>query len=155
MKSVIKNLPSLIKKSSVFILLFCLHLHAQSQDTCRVYRNKKLLLTKTSFDYDNPKLVKIKPALAKNENIIIEYGAFNVQKNWQRYIILTNEKEETILSKVFDFSSGRYVLSARDLSNISKNTGKIFLYTYSYPKDPALAATIRIRRLLVCQLDLK
>lgn len=140
-------------RMNVFIVtLLCLFVNSYAQDTCRVYRNQQILFTKTSWDDNNSNTVSIKPDLKKRETLNIYYNPVVPVKNWQRYILLVDDKDQTILSKVFDFSSGKYVLTAKELEVASKKAQKLFLYTYAFPKDPAEAAAIRIRRLLICQL---
>jgi len=132
--------------------LICLSINSFAQDTCRVYRNQQILLTKTSWDDNNSNTVSIKTDLKKKETLDIYYNTVVPARNWQRFILLVDDKDQTIFSKVFDFSSGKYVLTAKELEAASKKAQKLFLYTYAFPKDPAEAAAIRIRRLMICQL---
>ena len=142
----------LIRINVLVATLVCLFFNSFAQDTCSVYRNQQILLTKTSWDDNNSKTVSIKPDLKKNETLNIYYNTVVPAKNWQRFILLIDDRDQTIFSKVFDFSSGKYVLTAKELEAASKKAQKLFLYTYAFPKDPAEAAAIRIRRLVICQL---
>ena len=147
-----KNLNFLIRINAFVIAFLCLSLYSYSQDTCRVYRNQQILLTKTSWDDINSNAVSIKPDLKKRETLNVYYNTVVPTKNWQRFILLVDDNDKTILTKIFDYSSGKYVLTANELDEASKKAQKLFLYTYSFPKDPAEAAAIKIRRLLICQL---
>jgi hypothetical protein len=142
----------LIRINVLVATLVCLYFNSFAQDTCRVYLNQQILLTKTSWDDNNSNKVSIKPNLKKKETLNIYYNTVLPAKNWQRFILLTDDNDQTIFSKVFDFSSGKYVLTAKELEAASKKAQKLFLYTYAFPKDPAEAAAIRIRRLMICQL---
>jgi len=147
-----KHLNFLIRINTFVIAFLCLSVYAYAQDTCRVFRNQQILLTKTSWDDNNSNAVSIKPDLKKRETLDVYYYTVVPTKNWQRYILLVDDNEQTIFSKVFDFSSGKFVITDKELAAASKKAQKLFLYTYSFPKDPAEAATIKIRRLLICQL---
>lgn len=147
-----RHLNFLIRMNAFVIGFLCLTIFSHAQDTCRVYRNQQILLTKTSWEDNNSNAVSIKPDLKKEETLDVYYNPVVPTKNWQRYILLVDDNDQTILSKVFDFSSGKYVITAKELEASSKKAQKFFLYTYAFPKDPAEAATIKIRRLLICQL---
>ena len=142
----------LIRINILVAALVCLSINSFAQDTCRVYRNQQILLTKTSWDDNNSNTVSIKTDLKKKETLDIYYNTVVPARNWQRFILLIDDNDQTIFSKVFDFSSGKYVLTAKELEAASKKAQKLFLYTYAFPKDPAEAAAIRIRRLMICQL---
>lgn len=146
------HLKCIIRIKALVVTLVCLCFNSLAQDTCKVYRNQQLLLTKTSWDDINSNAVSIKPDLKKKETLNIYYNTVVPAKNWQRYILLVDDKDQKVFSKVYNFSSGKYVLTAKELESASKKAQKLFLYTYAFPKDPAEAAAIRIRRLLICQL---
>jgi hypothetical protein len=147
-----KHLNFLIRINAFVIVCLCLSIYTYAQDTCRVYRNQQILLTKTSWDDINSNAISIKPDLNKKGTLNVFYNTVVPTKNWQRYILLVDDNDQTIFSKVFDFSSGKYVITAKELEDASKKAQKLFLYTYSFPKDPSEAAAIKIRRLLICQL---
>ena len=121
-------------------------------DSWKIYHNKKLLLN-TSEESETKNVVHIKTVdLKKAGQFSIEYREAIPNKDWIRTFAIFDDKDSTLFEKTaFDMVK----ITNTSLKKMSAGKTKIKIYTWSLPRNPKLASTIRIRRVHLCTLELE
>lgn len=146
-------------KKIFFLLLVVIGLQSIAQDTKKPVpilisaqgktvdafldsNNAKKILTLTIEDNKDARL-SIAHANAKNES------AFN------RSFTLVNDKDEDLKLSFTSRRVGVINLQLNDFFAKAKKGKTYKIYTIAIPKDPAVAATVRVRRILLCSIMVK
>ncbi|HUQ96714.1 MAG TPA: hypothetical protein VM010_03545 [Chitinophagaceae bacterium] len=132
-----------------FILTFS-NAHITAQDRWTITNRKKEVFAATIED-TTANRVTLTPEDLKNCGVLkIQYTEMPERAGWQRSLLLYdsngNERKK--------ITATRLKLRHRTLRQLGKNTRQLFLYTTSLPADPAVAATVRVRRVHLCTLIL-
>ena len=81
----------------------------------------------------------------------VEYKGADDGK-WNRSVTLYDEKDNVISKKVFSPGINKIIFSIHSLKE-DYGRQSISLYSVATPKDPALAASARLKRELLCKID--
>lgn len=142
--------------NKVFLLVcFLLSLlvgNAQTGENWQIFYNKKQVFKGTpEMEVSAAKLKKVR---LKNSDIItIKYNTENLSKGWRRTFYINDSTDQNIKTIEMNEQSGSISVTASAINDlINKKTAK-YIYTMSLPKDKALAARIRVRRVLLCKID--
>ncbi len=87
--------------------------------------------------------------------ITIMYQTKAPEDNWNRTFTLNDEGEKTAKRFEMNKQSGSVSFRVSDLKKAAVSNKALFLYTISLPNDPAMAATVRVRRFLLCKIQWK
>lgn len=121
----------------------------------KITLNKKVALTGTNFDDTTANQLQVKKEELSNNNLFkIEYFDKNEKGgkgSWVRTIALYDSSESELVKKD---STKQLMFYNKDLLKLIWARKKIYIYTWSSPPDPGMAAAIRIRRLRMCKLEL-
>ncbi|MDB5232883.1 MAG: hypothetical protein JWN76_3688 [Chitinophagaceae bacterium] len=125
----------------IFCLMSCAALWAQDYT---VYFNNKALEESAN------KMVSVKYDEGRGL-IKIEYKGTDDGK-WNRNITLYDEQDNVISKKVFSPGINKIIFS---IHSLKEDYGRkaISVYSLSTPKDPALAASVKVKRELLCKID--
>ena len=133
----------------ITILFVAFSSNAQS-DNWKIYSNKKLLLT-AKEENETKNVVTIKSAdLKKSGQLSIEFHEGVPNKDWIRTFSITDDKDSILFEK--NAMSVVRILNS-SLKKMSAGKTRIKIYTWSLPRNPRLASTIRIRRVHLCTLE--
>jgi hypothetical protein len=139
-------------------LLLTGHIHAQNMnDGWTLSIHKKLLFTGNEELADAARSITIAPGqkeFAKGA-FKIAYTKIKPDDGWKRSIMIYNEKDLLIAQKDFDGDTGTWSIDVTTFKKYCRQQKKIFVYTTAIPKDPQMAAMVRVRRILLCTLHLK
>lgn len=121
----------------------------------KITLNKKVALTGTNFEDTVANRLQLRKEDLGNNNLFkVEYFDKNEKRgkgSWVRTIVFTDSVETELVKKD---STLQIMLYNKDLLKLIWARKKIYIYTWSYPPDPSMAAVIRIRRLRLCVLEL-
>ena len=141
---------------ALFIFLYSIFEigHAQS-DTWKIsLGNKELQSLKVGKNPDTITIYLTKSQISREDSLVIEYTEAHLNKEWNRTFIFYNGQTE-LLHFDFQVSSGIYGLPMKKIAPKLHDNSSLTIYTFSLPKDKALAATVRVRRILICKLIYK
>jgi len=125
---------------------------AQPGDTWKIYLGKKLLL-QSPVESASPTIMLDKKLVNGKNILTIQYKAAESGNDMKRSFSINDENESTIQSTSLKGNSGTAVFS---LKGLKKATGKnLSLFTVAIPKDPSLAAAVRVRRFILCRIEWK
>ncbi len=123
------------------------------QDTWKVVLNKKLLLNAT-VENETGNTKKIAPSALRQAGYLeITYKQKQSTPGWTRSLLFFDEQDTELYRK--DKVKGTVKISNSVLLKLFGTKKSIKIYTISTSTDPAVAATVRIRRVHLCTLELK
>ena len=127
--------------SLIFCLMCCAASWAQDYN---VYFNNKAL------DDNSSKSLSVKYDEGRGL-IKVEYKGADDGK-WNRSITIYDEKDNVISKKVFSPGINKIIFS---IHSLKEDFGRraLSLYSIATPKDPALAASVKVKRELLCKID--
>lgn len=124
---------------------------AQSYDSWEIYNNRKEVSKFNNKNETNDE----RRVLLLNRNLegpgffIIEFKPVAEQSEWIRTIGFFDSTDKSIR----EYSNTLFLrLHNSEIAGIMEGRQKVKVYSWAVPKDPAVAATVRIRRLLLCTL---
>lgn len=139
----------------IILLLFCFFalaaLKAGASDNWRITFNNKVIF-KGSDNQMNPLAILKRTKVRKSDCLLIQYNTQDADKRWKRIFYINDSSEQSIKTIDLDEQNGSVSVDASVLQEMTKKS-PVFIYTVSLPKDPALAAAIRVRRILLCKIE--
>lgn len=125
---------------------------AKASDSCEILFNKHLIF-KGSVEQENP-VAFIKAKHFKNTDCLtIRYRSENANKGWTRTFYINDSNGQNLKTIDLGKQSGSVTVNASVLNELEKKKQPFFIYTISLPKDKAMAARIRVRRMLICKIE--
>ena len=119
-------------------------------DTWKLSHNGKIRLTASEENEKNR--VEIRAAeLNKKGLLSIAYKEGQPQPDWQRELMIYDPADNDLLRQ----QGSLLKISNAELKKLFGKSKTLVVYTMSLPKDPNLAATVRVRRVHLCTLVLK
>lgn len=133
------------------ILIAPLFAGAQKYDSWAVYHNRKEVSkfnNKKETD-DERRIILLNRLLEGPGFFIIEYTPAADQADWIRTIGFFDSSGKSIR----EYSNTLFLkIHNSEIAGIMENQPEVKVYSWAIPKDPALAATVRVRRILLCTL---
>jgi hypothetical protein len=134
----------------LFLMVLSLGTAAGAQDSWKVVHNRKQQLQATEDAVKNTILIS-KADLEKKGSLCVKYKEEKPAKDWKRTIALFDEKDAELLQQ-----EGRLLkISNAQLRSLIDKTPVIKVYTWALPTDPNVAATVRVRRVHLCTIQVK
>ena len=140
-------------KLLVYILILTLPsvINAQSYYSWAVYHNRKEVskFNNKKETTDERKIVLLNRFLEGPGFFIIEYTPAAEQSDWIRTIAFFDSSGKSIR----EYSNTLFLkIHNSEIAGIMEGQEKVQVYSWAVPKDPAVAATVRVRRILLCTL---
>jgi len=139
-------------KLFLYVLILCsATIQAQSYDSWEIYQNRKEVskFNNKKETNDERKVLLLNRFLEGPGFFVIEYTPAAEQAEWIRTIAFYDstdkqirEYNNTLLLRIHN----------SEIAGIMEGRQKVRVYSWAVPKDPALAATVRVRRILLCTL---
>jgi hypothetical protein len=145
-----------MKKYFLFYIFFLISFSvmAQKYDSWQIFSNRKQIasysLKKESFD--ERRVVLLNRTLEGPGFFIIEFTPAAAQAEWIRTIAFFDTTERQI--KAYDNTLFLRVHNT-DMALMLDNRKIVRVYSWAVPKDPELAATVKIKRTLLCTLYIR
>jgi hypothetical protein len=133
------------------LVLFSANAHAQSYDKWEIYQNRKEV---SSFNNkketnDERKVLLLNRFLEGPGFFVIEYTPAAEQAEWIRTIAFYDSTDKQIR----EYNNTLFLrIHNSEIAGIMEGRQKVKVYSWAVPKDPAVAATVRVRRILLCTL---
>jgi len=133
------------------LILFSATAQAQSYSKWEIYQNRKSV---TSFNdkketADERKVLLLNRYLEGPGFFVIEFKPASDQAEWIRTIAFYDSTD----TQIRDYNNTLFLrIHNSEIAGIMEGRQKVRVYTWAIPKDPAVAATVRVRRLLLCTL---
>ena len=121
-------------------------------DHWEVLFNNKVVFRGSDEQEDNTLQFKT-TNFKKTDCFTIKYMAENAQNSWNRTFYINGKEDNNIKTMVVSKQSGKISVSASLLSEMMNKKAPVFIYTTSLPTNPAKAAAVRVRRILLCKLE--
>ena len=142
-----------MNKTAVYILVFIFSLSAkaQSYDKWKLYQNRKELFAFNNKEEtnDEKRVVLLKRLLEGPGFFVIEFTPAAEQVDWIRTIAFFDSSD----SPIREYKNTLFLRAHNsEVAAIMDGRQKVKVYSWAVPKDPALAATVRVRRILLCTL---
>ena len=135
----------------LMILLVPSVIAAQDYDSWAVYHNRKEVkkFNNKKETADERKVVLLNRILEGPGFFIIEYTPAAEQSDWIRTIGFFDSSGKSIR----EYSNTLFLkIHNSEIAGIMEGQQKVQVYSWAVPKDPAIAATVRVRRILLCTL---
>ena len=135
----------------ILILLVPSVLAGQDYDSWAVYHNRKEVkkFNNKKETADERKIVLLNRILEGPGFFIIEYTPAAKQSDWIRTIGFFDSSGKSLR----EYSNTLFLkIHNSEIAGIIEGQEKVQVYSWAVPKDPALAATVRVRRILLCTL---
>ncbi len=140
-----------MKTFYLFALALFFNAVAGAQSTWKICLDSKVLLS-TSVENDEKNVVKIKTAiLKKHKSFIVRYKQAEETKDWERTITVYDTEDAVLKS----LKGSQFKISVAALQLLFKKSKTLEVYTWALPKDPKLAANVRVRRVHLVTLVLE
>jgi len=133
------------------LILFSVTVQAQSYDKWEIYQNRKEV---SSFNNkketnDEKRVVLLNRSLEGPGFFVIEYKPAAEQAEWIRTIAFYDSTDKQIR----EYNNTLFLrIHNSEIADIMDGRQKVKVYSWAVPKDPAVAATVRIRRILLYTL---
>jgi hypothetical protein len=133
------------------LILFSASVQAQSYDKWEIYQNRKEVsaFNNKKETNDEKRVVLLNRSLEGPGFFVIEYKPAAEQAEWIRTIAFYDSTDKQIREY-----NNTLLLSVHnsEMADIMEGRQKVKVYSWAVPKDPAVAATVRVRRILLCTL---
>lgn len=142
-----------MKRTAIYLCLLLLStaVMAQSYDSWEIYNNRKEVSkfnNKKETD-DERKVLLLNRNLEGPGFFIIEFKPAAEQSEWIRTIAFFDSTDKSIR----EYNNTLFLrLHNSEIAGIMEGRQKVKVYSWAVPKDPAVAATVRVRRILLCTL---
>jgi hypothetical protein len=139
-----------MKKIFGLFLLVMTGLMVNAQHVILLNNKKQLTINHEEDNSSKSLLIKLKPAYPVKSLLTIK--DLKQDKAWIRTYTITDEKDNVIteLSKSSKANTQQIVIQT--LLKKLEAGKKYFIYTMAKPADPKLAASVRVRRYLLCSV---
>jgi len=133
------------------LILFSATLQAQSYDKWDIYQNRKEV---SSFNdkketNDERRVLLLNRFLEGPGFFVIEFTPAKEQEEWIRTIAFYDSTDKQIR----EYNNTLFLrIHNSEIAGIMEGRQKVKVYSWAVPKDPAVAATVRVRRILLCTL---
>lgn len=135
----------------ILVVIFPISAFAQDYDSWAIYHNRKEVSkfnNKKETD-DERRLVLLNRLLEGPGFFIIEYKPAADQSDWIRTIGFFDSSGKSIR----EYKNTLFLrIHNSEMSGIMEGQALVKVYSWAVPKDPAIAATVRVRRILLCTL---
>ena len=131
--------------------IFSASIMAQKYDSWTIYHNRKEV---GSFNLkketnDENRVVLLNRTLEGPGFLVIEFTPNEEQAEWIRTIAFVDSSDKNI--REYNNTLLLRIHNA-EIAGIMEGRQKVKVYSWAIPKDPAIAATVRVRRVLLCTL---
>ena len=127
-------------------------LSAKANDSCKILFNKQVIFKGSVEEGAADAFIKVKRLTAK-DCITIRYYSENTSKGWQRTFYINGPEESNLKTITIGKQSGAVSVKASVLNEMKEKKLPVFIYTTSLPTDKAMAARVRVRRMLICKIE--
>jgi hypothetical protein len=136
---------------NILLLSVSLAIHAQNYDSWNIYHNRKEVskFNSRKETTDEKRVLLLNRFLEGPGFFIIEYTPAAEQSEWIRTIGFFDTSGKSLR----EYNNTLFLrLHNSEIAGIMEGQTKVQVYSWAVPKDPTIAATVRVRRILLCTL---
>jgi hypothetical protein len=137
----------------IFLIFTLATVNAQT-DSWQILFNKKVVLKGNSNKPDTELVVKTSP-LKSTDKLTVKYSSAADDNSLNRTFYINDSADNNLITCALNKQSGSINVTARKLTRVMLSKQPVFIYTMAIPKDKALAARVRVRRILLCKIEWK
>lgn len=126
-------------------------LRAEPTESWQILFNNKVIF-KGNSDQTDPS-ASLKPSFKATDKITIKYFMNNADDTWKRSFLINDESEKNFITLGLNKQSGSVSFNATRLKELMEKKKPFYIHTVSIPKNPSLAASVRVRRVLLCKVE--
>ena len=133
------------------LILFTTAVQAQSYDKWEIYQNRKEVskFNNKKETNDERNVLLLNRFLEGPGFFVIEFTPAKEQAEWIRTIAFYDSTDKEIR----EYNNTLFLrIHNSEIAGIMEGRQKVRVYSWAIPKDPAVAATVRVRRILLCTL---
>jgi uncharacterized DUF497 family protein len=133
------------------LILFSATVQAQSYDKWEIYQNRKEVskFNNKKETSDENRVLLLNRFLEGPGFFVIEFTPAAEQAEWIRTIAFYDSTDKEIR----EYNNTLFLrIHNSEIAGIMEGRQKVRVYSWAIPKDPAVAATVRVRRILLCTL---
>ena len=133
------------------LILFSATVQAQSYDKWEIYQNRKEVskFNNKKETSDEKRVLLLNRFLEGPGYFVIEFTPAAEQAEWIRTIAFYDSTDKEIR----EYNNTLFLrIHNSEIAGIMEGRQKVRVYSWAVPKDPAVAATVRVRRILLCTL---
>jgi len=135
----------------ILLLFFTTSSQAQSFDSWNIYHNRKEVskFNNKKETNDEKRVLLLNRFLEGPGFFIIEFIPVAAESDWIRTIGFFDPSGKSLR----EYNNTLFLrLHNSEIAGIMEGQEKVKVYSWAIPKDPAVAATVRVRRILLCTL---
>lgn len=140
-----------------FILLLALLLSITTtngqQSNWKLSVDKKILFTGNQDATIKPVLIKAATILKAKGPATLTFTMAKPDDTWNRTFYLNNTLDKVVKQYEMKKQSGSISIPIKVLQAMAKKKEPLYIYTMSLPKDPNVAAVVRVRRILLSKIE--
>jgi hypothetical protein len=125
---------------------------AEASESWQILFNNKVIFKGNSDQPDPTVSLKATP-FKETDKITIKYFMDNADNTWKRIFMVNDENEKSYITIELNKQSGSVSFKANKLKELMEKKKPFYIYTVSTPKDRSLAASVRVRRVLLCKIE--
>ncbi len=125
---------------------------AEPTESWQIILNNKIIFKGNSEQANPTASLKASPFKA-TDKITIKYFMDNADNTWKRIFMVNDENEKSYITIELNKQTGSVSFKASKLKELMEKKKPFFIYTVSTPKDRSLAASVRVRRVLLCKIE--
>ena len=135
----------------ISFLFITANVMAQKYDSWEIFHNRKKVaeFSQKKETDDERRILLLRRALDEPGFFIITYSPMKDQADWIRSFVICDSSDKEL--KKFNNLDQLKMLNG-DISRFIGDKQKVRIYSWATPKDPDLAATVRVRRILLCTI---
>jgi hypothetical protein len=123
-----------------------------ANDSCVIRFNKQIVF-KGEVDQEDAVARLARTTFKPSDCITISYFTENASTAWERTFYLNDASENTVKAINYTKQSGTVSVKASILNGMKAKNQPVLIYTVSLPKDKAMAASVRVRRMFICKIE--
>ena len=142
-----KNIPLLLVALLSFTGSFA------QEGSWKISFNKKVILAGTADQPLEGRALSAASIMKGKGNFTITYNMENADNSWNRTFYFNTANDKVIKQYVMKSQAGTISIPISVLQQFAKKKQALHIYTMSIPKDPNLAAVVRVRRVLLSKIE--
>ncbi len=126
------------------------------QPSFRISVQKQILSAHVDADNANKKIViNTGEKIANVQRFMIRSLYPELDKDFKRTFSIVGDNEESVFTFSDDKENGVFLLPLKEVADKLNKSKTYKLYTVAIPKDPEAAAAVRVRRILLANIEVQ
>jgi len=144
-------------KTFLTLLLSVFGIAAMAQEqSFKITAQKQIVTAYINGDNTNKKIViNTSEKIANVQRMMIRSLRPELDAEWKRTFAITDDNDKAEFTFTDEKSTGVFTISLKELADTLKKGQRYKLYTMAIPLDPAKAAIVRVKRILIATIEVQ